>query len=223
MGRGYIKSLKIAYFHIHYIRKEEPFSDETFMKGMIEFCDAIHEFYNSKTNAQCCVSIKVPIKKVELDNERELSALSFVNLCRDSYHPMRDNDKYKEQDHNVLGNTAYHVVINNILKDYRNNHQGKKIIGYVNNDIQNDTNYKTTSPYDEGTIPYKSEAVFPLIPILSSESKRYVLIGFICIDCDEKDKFIDIQTYEAPMIEGIADGLYDIIRTRNEQRLWETA
>lgn len=217
-----IKSLKTAYSHIHYMRKEEPFLDEKFMNGMIDFCDVIHEFYNKKTNAQCCVSIKVPVRKVELDDAEQLSALSFVNLCRDSHHPMRDNDKYRKQNHTVLGNTAYNVVINNILKDYRNNPQGKKIIGYVNNDITNDANYKTTSPYDEGKIPYKSEVVFPLIPILSSESKKYVLVGFICIDCDERDKFKDIQNYEAPMIEGIADGLYDIICTRNEKKQWVT-
>lgn len=217
-----IKSLKEAYSHIHFMRKDEIISDETFMNGMIDFCDTLHDFYNGKTKAKCCISIKVPIKKVELDDESQLSTLSFVNLCRDSHHPMRDNPKYKSTIHTVIGNSAYNAVINNILKDYRNNPTGKKTIGYVNNNIPEDNHYKTTSPYDENNIPYKSELVFPLIPIKASESKKYVLVGFICIDCDDIDKFKNIQEYEAPMIEGVADGLYDIIYKRNEQKQWIT-
>lgn len=38
--------------------------------------------------------------------------------------------------------------------------------------------------------------------------------GFICIDCNMKDKF-DETRYDIPMVEGIADGIYDIILKRN--------
>lgn len=215
-----IKSLQEAYAHIHFMNKEEHLSDEAFMEGMISFCDTLQVFYERKTEAKCCVSIKVPIKRADLNNEDDLSCLSFVNLCRDSHHPSRDNDAYRKASHTVSRNTAYHAVISNILKDYRNNSPGKKSMGYVNNKVTQDTNYKTSSPYDNGLIPYQSEMVFPLLPIKASDKSRYVLVGFICVDCDKPDKFEESRAYEIPMMEGIGDGLYDFLYKRVESRQW---
>lgn len=217
-----ISKMRIAMSHINLLRKDTSSpTAETFLKELIEFCDHIRGFFNYKTGGDCCISIKVPITKVNLDDEPGLATLSFVNLCRDSYHNMRDNEKYKSTPHTVIGNTAYATVINNILKDYRNNPQGKKLIGYVNNNVRKDPNYKTTSPYDGDVIPYDSEIVFPLIPIKAHENKKYVLVGFLCIDCNLAEKFSDNRSYEIDFIETLADSLYDILYIQNETKQWK--
>lgn len=220
-GEG-ISKMRAALSHINFLRKDPPIpSAETFISELIDICDVVREFFNLKTSAQCCVSIKVPVNKVNLKDQEKLMSLSFVNLSRDSHHPSRDNLTYTQTQHTVIGNTAYLTVMNNILNDYRNNPQGKKIIGYVNNNIQSDEKYRTTSPYDANIIPYNSEIVFPLIPIKAHESKEYVLVGLLCIDCDSPEKFSKVRSYETDYIETLADSLYDIIYAQNETKQWK--
>jgi hypothetical protein len=45
--------------------------------------------------------------------------------------------------------------------------------------------------------------------ILPTPNRHYIL-GFICVDCDTKNKFTD-ELYSSAILEGVADGLYDII------------
>ena len=39
------------------------------------------------------------------------------------------------------------------------------------------------------------------------------MCGFLCVDCDKKNAF-DERGYDVPMVEGVVDGIYDIILRR---------
>lgn len=203
---GYaIVELKDAYSEIHFLRKQENVSNEEFVGIMITFCDTLKRIFDKKTNANCCVSIKVPISSGE-----NLESLELCNLCRDSAHRNRDTEQYRNIKHRIIGNTAYSKIVNKILKG------NQKHLAYVNNDINNSSDYENTSIecYPEGVLPYNSELVYPIVPIRGNETNQKNLKGFICIDCDEANKF-DESRYDIPMVQGIADGIYDIFSKLN--------
>lgn len=206
-----LKHLRTAYSYIHWLRKNTSYERTSFMKTMIEFCDELQIMYNKKTNSKCCVSIKVAKKKVDIDETEQLNSLVFENLCRDSKHNSRDNQKYISTEHTVLGNTAYSYIISKML-NHKYDEDNICEIGFIHNDVKNDPRYRTTSKecYDNNEIPYESELVYPIIPYKRSNLNKYVMIGFICIDCKDKEKFFKDE-YELPMISGVADGIYDIL------------
>ncbi len=203
-GDAIIK-LKDAYSEIHYLRKQEDISNEDFIGVMITFCDTLKKIFDKKTNANCCVSIKVPISVGE-----SLESLELRNLCRDSSHRNRDTEQYRSIRHRIIGNTAYSLIVNNILKG------NQKRLAYINNDIPNSSNYINTSIecYPDGILPYSSELVYPIVPIKGNETNKKDLKGFIWIDCNKPNKF-DENRYDIPMVQGIADGIYDIFAQRN--------
>lgn len=205
---GYaIIELKNAYSEIHFLRKQENIKDEDFMKAMITFCDTLKKIFDKKTKANCCVSIKVPVS-----TDEHLESLVLENLCRDTEHRNRDTEQYKGIKHSVIGNTAYIMIVDQILKE------NPKQLAYVNNDIPNSSNYINTSSecHPKGVLPYSSELVYPIVPIKGNEKKQKDLKGFICIDCDKPNKF-DENRYDIPMVQGIADGIYDIFEKLNNE------
>lgn len=203
-----IVDLKDAYSEIHFIRNKERFDDKEFVETMIIFCDTLKIIFDRKTKANCCVSIKVPTTEDE-----QLETLEVKNLCRDTHHTNRDTSQYMSIKHSIIGNTPYRKIVNKILKGNQKN------LAYVNNDIEHTPDYDNTSIecYPDGILPYKSELVYPIIPIRSVNSNNMKMKGFICIDCDQKDKF-DENRYDIPMVQGIADGLYDLFVKRNNNR-----
>ena len=202
-----IIELKDAYSEIHFLRKKEEISDIEFMKTMILFCDTLKRIFDRKTKSNCCVSIKVPVSL-----GTSLETLALKNLCRDSFHKTRDTEQYKSISHTIIGNTAYTKIVNKLLRG------NQKHLAYINNDIHHSLEYENTSKecYENGILPYKSELVFPIVPIKGNENERRNLMGFICIDCNAPNKF-DEKRYDIPMIEGIADGIFDIFVKRNAQ------
>lgn len=202
-----IIELKDAYSEIHFLRKKEEISDIEFMKTMILFCDTLKRIFDRKTKSNCCVSIKVPVSL-----GTSLETLELKNLCRDSFHKTRDTEQYKSISHTIIGNTAYTKIVNKLLRG------NQKHLAYINNDIHHSSEYENTSKecYENGILPYQSELVFPIVPIKGNENERRNLMGFICIDCNAPNKF-DEKRYDIPMIEGIADGIFDIFVKRNAQ------
>lgn len=203
-----IVDLKDAYSEIHFIRKKEQFDDNEFMRTMILFCDTLKKIFDRKTKANCCVSIKVPVTEDE-----QLETLEVKNLCRDTLHTHRDTAQYASIRHSIIGNTPYQKIVNKLLKGNQKN------LAYINNDIEHTPGYDNTSIecYPNGILPYKSELVYPIIPIKVINSNNIKMKGFICIDCDQKNKF-DENRYDIPMVEGIADGIYDLFVKRNKDR-----
>lgn len=203
-----IVTLKNAYSEIHQLRQKEEFSDKEFVAVMLRFCDALKTIFDNKTKSNCCVSIKVTVSEND-----SLETLVLKNLCRDSHHQNRDTEQYKSIQHTIIGNTAYTKIVLKILKG------NQKHLAYINNDIPNSNDYENTSKecYTDGILPYQSELVYPIVPIKGNEISRKRLKGFICIDCNKPNKF-DEKRYDIPMIEGVADGIYDLFVRRNSRK-----
>lgn len=202
-----IVELKNAYAEIHSLRKKENINDEEFIRVMVNLCDTLKKIFDKKTKAECCVSIKVPISSGE-----NLMSLELCNLCRDSSHKSksRDTEMYKQIKHRIIGNTAYSIIVNKILRG------NQKHLAYVNNNIAGSSDYENTSKdaYPNGTFPYNSELVYPIVPIKGNKTNDRALKGFICIDCNESNKF-DENRYDIPMVQGVSDGIYDLFTRRN--------
>jgi len=196
--------LKESFATAHYYRKTPGHDDKEFMNSMIVFCNSLKEIYDKITKSDCSVSIKVPLKD---DSINEHSIL--MNLTRDVKHNNRDTEKYSKIKHTIIGNTPFSYCINKVIKNARNK-------AYINNNINETTNYDNTSKecYDNEVLPYHSELVYPIIPAINVDNKNYYCHGFICIDSNKKDAFK--TPYDIAIIEGVADGIYDIISERNK-------
>lgn len=202
-----IVDLKKGYAQVHYLRKQGEISDEDFMKTLISFCNILKTIFDRKTKGNCCVSIKVPVGQFD-----SIEAWSLGNLCRDEFHHERDTQQYAETKHTVIGNTPYTVILNSLL-----NVKSRPLPFYVNNDIEGTKDYMNTSrELHQEAQRYKSELVHAIVPILGDHEYRHELLGFLCVDCDKKDAF-DIQRYDIPMVEGIVDGIYDIIKSKTSK------
>ena len=198
-----IIDLKTAYSQIHFIRNKEEFTEREFVESMIVFCNTLKVIFDRKTKSNCCVSIKV----ATTEDER-LETLEVKNLCRDTEHSNRDTAKYAETRHTIIGNTPYRVIVNKLLKG------NQKHLAYINNQINNTPDYDNTSRdcYNNGVLPYQSELVYPIVPIKGDNVLK--LKGFICIDCNQENKFEE-DRYDIPMVQGVADGIYDLFVNRN--------
>lgn len=204
-----IVRLKDAYAAIHDFRKHrDTVGDNEMIDALTLLCDNLKIVFDRKTGADCSVSIKVAVRMMP-----DLKEMEVCNLCRDSrHHLMRDTTVYRDRHHLVSGNTAFMVVAKNIVNGCPN-------LSYVNNNIPKTKGYQNTSLgcYGDSTLPYKSELVYPILPV-RREGNNYPTFGFICVDCARTNGF-DVKSYEIPMIQGVADGIYDIIEYRMNKNL----
>lgn len=200
--------LRDSFSKIHSLRKKTTIDDREFIEAMVFFCNNLKEIFDKKTKKACSVSIKVPTKGSINENT------IVMNLCRDSVATkIRDTESYKRVEHTIIGNTPYHKIVNNILKGHKDR------LFYINNDINAYDEYDNTSrdAYPYGALPYCSELVYPLIPYNWDKTvNNYDCIGFICVDCNTKNGFDN--KYDVGIISGVADGIYDLITLRNNQK-----
>lgn len=198
--------LKDSFAQAHAYRKTPGHQDIEFMSAMILFCNNLKVIYDNITKSNCAVSIKVPIGDNKVDEKTVL-----VNLARDVNHQSRDTLKYTNVKHTLIGNTAFSSSFNKFIK-------GQKERCFINNNISGSTNYDNTSRegYDDGILPYQSELVHPIVPIKNTDNNNLNCHGFICIDSDKQNVFKG--KYDIAIIEGVADGLYDIISERNNSK-----
>jgi hypothetical protein len=210
--------LNEAFANIHSLRKNEVFNDGDFKTCLSIVCDKLKVIFDKKTGGTCGVSIKailVTNKEAQINSD----AIVF-NLARDKASTYRNTEKYLEIKHQVFSNTCYNVIFDNISKGR------KKKLFYINNDIpptrpsddETITNkvhsdiYMNTSydVYEKG-LPYRSEIVCPIIPIIFKD-KLYNLVGFICVDCTKKNAFD--TNYDNHILAGVSDGIYDLFTAK---------
>ncbi|MFZ2205497.1 MAG: hypothetical protein WAV23_02820 [Minisyncoccia bacterium] len=198
--------LKEAFSWVHWLRKLDEIPDDKFIATMAFMCHQLKLIYDKKTNSKCSVSIKVAIETVITANTE------VVNLCRDKNSLHRDTKTYQNTQHLIFANTCF----NNILSHLTKNKKSK--LYYINNDIPSSKDYENTSKecYIDGILPYKSELVVPIIPLHIEQDKVYNLLGFLCVDCSEKSMFD--EKYDLAILQGVADGIYDIICIRNSHK-----
>lgn len=184
-----------------------PFNEDASVKALRNACNEIKKFYDVRTGAETSVSIKIPII-----NYVDVASMEVKNLCRDSQHFSRDNDVYKSVHHNVVGNTAYSWIVSELQNK-------KKGVYYFNNDIENTKDYRNTSKncHPDGRLPYQSEIVVPIIPALQTQNNSEIC-GFLCLDCTNDNAFSDETGYDIAFLTGIADGIYDLVKSIITQR-----
>jgi hypothetical protein len=170
---------------------------------LAELCNKLRDCMDKLTESQCCVSIKLIEGREDGNFSMSISELSnqrVRNVARDNNHFSRDTQSYKSCDHLISMNTAYETIIGKLQK--------KKLAFYRNNDVSSNTDYITSSPYEEEGIPYKSELVFGILKQVGKDN--VTLKGFICIDSNKKDAFGNNQI-ALDLTEFIADSLFWIL------------
>ena len=191
--------LKDAFSQIHWLRKTD-YNEVDLMQTLIKLCDNLQKLFKNKNLCNFSVSIKISTTS-KMD-----ARASLKNLCRDSEHKVkRETPNYLSVDHTIIGNTAFSKVLSRVTRDFA------KTKYYINNDIPSDAEYENTSKevYEDGVLPYKSEIVVPIMPLHFTDKDNWEILGFLCVDCDEKNKFD--EKYDVAIIEGVADGIYDIL------------
>ncbi len=200
--------LRDSFSKIHSLKRKTVIDDKEFIEVMVYLCNNLKKIFDEKTKKECSVSIKVPTK----GSIKEQTVV--LNLCRDSIaSKIRDTESYRKVEHTIIGNTAYHKILNNILKG------NKDKLFYINNDINSNSDYENTSreAYLNGVLPYSSELVYPIIPYSwDRNTNNSDCMGFICVDCNSKNAFDD--KYDVAIISGVADVIYDLITLRNNQK-----
>lgn len=194
--------LKDSFASAHHYRKSPGHRDEEFMKLMILLCNNLKTAFDKILKTECSVSIKVPLSDSKVDEKTIL-----MNLTRDHKNGKRDTKTYTNIKHTLIGNTAFSSAFNKVIKNSKDKY-------YMNNSIHTAQNYDNTSKecYEDGVLPYKSELVYPIIPIKDSIG-NIDCHGFICVDCQIENAFTG--KYDVAILEGVADGIYDIISARN--------
>ncbi len=201
--------LKDAFGKIHFLRKDGNLTDEALKQTLANFCQQLKVFFEKKTKTKCAVSIKV-VQNI-VGNEQAANAVVY-NLCRDKESQYRDTDAYKGCNHSVFNNTCYNNILTKITGGKSSNS-----LHYLNNNLPKTKDYNNTSweihkqdkSNNQWKLPYKSELVLPIIPIENKPDGKYNLVGFLCVDSDETDVFH--EKYDPAMLQGVADGIYDII------------
>lgn len=198
--------LKDSFAYTHYYRKTPGHRDTEFVKSMMLICNNLQTIFSNILKEDCSVSIKVPFSKDKVDEQS-----TFMNLTRDIAHNSRDTDMYKQQIHSLIGNTAFSNAFNKVLINAKHKQ-------YINNSVNSTVNYDNTSRecYTDGILPYNSELVYPITPLINDNKHNLDCHGFICVDTKKLNAFTG--KYDAAILEGVADGIYDIISQRNQYK-----
>lgn len=213
--------LSKGYAKIHKNRNKEIPLDEV-KELLVDFCDKIRDIYEFKTKAKCSVSIKTIIDLQEGQN-----GISFdtrvVNLCRDSMCKKRYDGDYDKIEHKIANNSCYQKIIGKFFSDRHEE------MYFLSNDLASLSDYENSSfllfpEYDikvresepsrreKWPLKYKSELVVSITPLEKETKTQYPIIGFLCIDCELENGNVFNSYYDLPLIQGVADGLYDFIK-----------
>jgi hypothetical protein len=198
-----IIDLNNIFSNIHLYRKTPGHQDEEFMKIMINLCNGLQKIFSTIIKEDCCVSVKVPVSGARLNEQAVL-----MNLTRDLKHTSRDNNaEYNNTQHTLIANSAFTIAFNKVVKNKSEKY-------YLNNKVNSTENYENTSKecYEDGVLPYNSELVYPITP-MQATVKNNDCIGFLCVDTKKIGAFS--TKYEVAILQGVSDGIYDLIFERN--------
>lgn len=205
--------LKNAFSFIHYLRKVNEINEVEISEAMLAICDSIKSIFETKTKGTCGVSIKVPLSGSITTNPSSQSQFTEAvrTICRDSNFFVRDTEMHKKIRHAIVKNTPLLQIVVKACSP-----GSSYPLFYVNNDIRNTKDYLSTSreTYPQCNLPYNSQLVIPIMPIKPTEGEKNKIAGFLSIDCAGNYTFGD--KYDLAILEGIADGLYDVIMRIND-------
>jgi len=199
-----IRHLQEGFSAIHWLRSQE-IDKEKFISAMEFLLDKLKIIFEAKTKSECSVSIKIPTLTGKMSSETKI-----INICRDTNSGDRNTEAYIKKPHLISANTCFNNICDGLANsgDYF----------YVNNNIPKSEDYKnsSTSTYKHNKLPYVSEIVVPLIPLYVTEADtetELIALGFLCVDSNKTNVF-DTR-YDLDILQGVAEGIYDIIKLRN--------
>lgn len=209
---SFMYNLTDSFSAINKMVRNGKINDSTLQIEMLTFCSKLKESFEllSKSDISIrrtySVSIKVSPNQPKIATGANLNDIELVNLFRDisSFQDdTRNETLYSETHHLVSNNTAYKRIINSVCEK-------AKLCVYINNDVESDCDYLTSSRlcYTQGKIPYKSELVIPIIPLVRNQ-ETIMLLGFLCITCNLKNGF-ELNDKEKKLMLTLTDCLYNL-------------
>jgi hypothetical protein len=216
-GESVIK-LSSAFSIIHNLNRMEEPTFEQIIHSFEEFCTIIKQAFDELTMSQTSVCIKIVIAPKKNKDQR------VITLCRDLICKHDREPKNGKVKHFIENNSCFQHFYTTLGR--------KKGKYYLNNNIVEDKSYKNSSfeyygeipstttdlkkRHDVWTLPYKSELVVPIAPLNSSNIKNE-LIGFLCVDSNDIDPFLD--KYDPILLMGVADGVYNTMKFYNDKKI----
>ncbi len=207
--------LNQGFAELHELERSE--SPEPLIKFnyLEKFSDALAQTFSHITNAQCSVCIKV---LSEYNNRLEVWTLVRDSVSNNS-RPLQKKDKAKNLHHWVDANTDFITIIQNMAsakKPYFCCNNLLWLNGYKNTRIADNSkqvsNNFTVSQFHKmrtWPLPYRSSFVVPIIPGYFNSNRYGKLAGFLCIDSQQTGIFK--EKYDLSIIQGVADGLYNVL------------
>ena len=213
--------LSQAYANIHSNRYKELETTEV-KTILVDFCDKIRDIYEFKTKSKCSVSIKIMINLPESDSSISYDT-QVVNLVRDSSCLNRYTNEYERVKHNIANNTCFQRIVAKFFSNKYNE------MFFLSNDIPSIDDYDNSSfqlypKYTDNLtkteksrrkhypLEYRSELVVSLAPLKIEEKINFPILGFLCVDCQLENQQVFDSKYDIPLMQGVADGLYDFIK-----------
>lgn len=199
--------LRDAFAAIHELRKMKSPSSKELIETLTFVCGKIKEIFDKKTNYPCSTCIKVVKDDSTIGVKTEL-----ITLCRDpktkSNRKRIAIDKQTDLQNVIFKNTRFLNFFNFLGQE-----KGKF---YMNNNLINTNGYTSVTLEYHGELPYKSEIVVPISPLNCNHTQeKPLLYGFLCVDSDGVDIFND--KYDVGLLQGVADGIFDIIHLYIQQ------
>ncbi len=202
----------------HAIRKKTKLEERELRETLEYMCNKIKQIFehNNKSDSVKLYSVCIKLFVFEAKSRQLLPELRIATLCRDE-KSIEARRAYSKGEHHMYANTCFLEVYRE-LKEYGRGY-------YFNNRIPIDIYYANSSALAYGRLPdknlsnderrkrwplpYRSELVVPLSPLLGSGNKLQ-FIGYLCVDCNEEDGF-NVQ-YDPGMLQGVADGIFDLVK-----------
>lgn len=210
-----ILALKDIFAQVNKIKRMDSPDKKIIYDQLIRTSNRTKAIFEKRFNYTYSVSIKV-IEKNSNGTIDENSETQTIIRDEESYFKRKDNLKNGHK-HLISENTCFWEILKNL------NSPSKAY--FFSNDLIPLLDYKNSSYKDYGnmpkdvefrdrpkywTLPYKSEIVVPISPLLyNTENRKEHFFGYLCVDCDELDGFH--RKYDIENLMGIADGIYDLL------------
>lgn len=214
--------LNKAFSSLHNAERSDISStnEQKFKEAFKDFCTTLSQVFTNLTGHECHVCIKIPIKTG--NNNKKADKLKAKTLVRDSLILNRDEiDGKTNIDHLLSKNTDFEYIFQNI--------QTEKGRYFFCNDLPQEKGYKNTSFLAYGQsitffhenasaterendwpLKYRATVNAAVCPGITEQRNSGTLVGFLCVDSPNKNVFI--QAYDAEIISGCADGLYNPLK-----------
>jgi len=204
------------------LRKETSASNDYAFK---EFCQMLSMAFKQVTDKECHVCIKVSILPKEVlehpeANKDELKKVKVKTYVRSSSVKEREKTDVKtiekKVEHLISQNTDFEEICfnggevffcNNLceITDYKNT--SLISLGVNKTGVTNHEDVSVETREKKWKLDYKSVIVAPIMPSIQESEQDKAIVGFLCVDCEEKEVFL--KEIDSHIIQGCADGIYN--------------